>query len=285
MRKLGVLANCRKKDAAGVLRKLAELSARHGLSLVSDRDTGALLPGCEIQAAADLFERVDAVMALGGDGTMLRVVRALAGRDKPVIGVNIGSLGFLTSVAEQDMERALECLARDQYQISVRAIVEATLLRDGRALASYRGLNEVVVSSVTNRVVDLDVALDGDPVTSYMCDGVIVSTPTGSTGHSLSAGGPILTPETQALLMCLICPHTLSSRPMVVPASSELALSVGGATDRAQVTVDGQVGQMLEPADQVKVRCSSDSVRFIHLPGYSYFRVLRQKLHWSGSNV
>jgi len=229
--------------------------------------------------------QVDAIMAVGGDGTMLRVVRALEGRDVPVIGLNIGALGFLTSVAEKDLDRAFECLRDDKYEVSLRAIVECELFRGGARLAAYRGLNEVVVSSVSSRIVDLELEIDGAHVTSYACDDLIIATPTGSTGHSLSAGGPILSPETGALLISLICPHTLSSRPLVIPDSSTIRVTVVEAGEKVLLSVDGQVGQPMEAGDRVVVRRSGQGVRFLHLPGHSFFAVLRQKLHWSGSSV
>jgi len=141
-------------------------------------------------------------MTLGGDGTMLRAVRELDGRDTPIIGVKIGGLGFLTTISEDDVERALRCLARDDFTTSMRAMLDCRVEQRGKKVASYRALNDVVVSSGPSfRVVTLDVSIDGDNVTSYVCDGLIVSTPTGSTGHSLSAGGPILTPETPAFVI------------------------------------------------------------------------------------
>jgi NAD+ kinase len=189
-------------------------------------------------------------------------------------------------VAENDLDRALECLARDQYQISVRAVAEGAVVHAGREVSRYRALNEVLVTSGPSaRVITLDVSIDGEHVTSYVCDGLIVSTPTGSTGHSLSAGGPILTPGTAAFVVSVICPHTLSWRPLVVPDVSEIVIAAGGRDEEMCLSVDGQVGQELHEGDTVKVRRSARSVRFIHLPDHRYFSVLRQKLHWSGSNV
>jgi len=286
MKKLGVIANCRKARAAVVLQRLTEKARLLGIELLADEDTGALLEAGEVVPLTDLFDRVDAVMALGGDGTMLRVVRELHGRDKPVIGLNIGGLGFLTSIAEEDLDRALECLVGGDFILGPRVVAECTVARQGSEVAGYRALNEVVVSSgPSSRVVTLDLSIDGDNVTSYVCDGMVISTPAGSTGHSLSAGGPILTPETPAFVICLICPHTLSSRPLVVPDSSEILVTVSESAGELLLSVDGQVGQALVQADSVSVRRSARHVRFIHLPGHSYFSVLRQKLHWSGSNV
>ena len=269
-----------------VLKRLARTGKALGLQLFADRATARLIRSAKPMDVAEMLNAVDAVMALGGDGTMLRVVRELDGRDKPIIGVKIGGLGFLTSVSEDDVDRALRCLARGEFTTSIRAILDCRAERKGRKLASYRALNDVVVSSGPSaRVITLDVAIDGDSVTSYVCDGLIVSTPTGSTGHSLSAGGPILTPGTPAFVLSLICPHTLSSRPLVVPDRSEIVVLAAKSGGHLRLSVDGQVGRTLVQGDRVRVSKSQSGVRFIQLPGHSYFAVLRQKLHWSGSNL
>lgn len=286
MKNIGIIANCSKKRASDVLRELANKAKKLELNLFADEVTARLLKCAAVPPPGEMFDSVDTVIALGGDGTMLRVVRELDGRDKPVIGVNMGGLGFLTSVAEEELDRALECLAADDFIVSVRAIAESVVVRDGTEIARYRALNDVVVSrGPSSRVVTMDVSIDNDNVTSYVCDGLIVSTPTGSTGHSLSAGGPILSPETRAFMISLICPHTLSSRPLVVPDQSEISITAADSAGELILSVDGQVGQSLVQGDCVKVRRSEKNVRFIHLPGHSYFAVLRQKLHWRGSNV
>ena len=287
MKRLAVIANCTNVRAPEVLRKVADAAVGLGLELVADEPTARLLE-VGAQAPKDrLFDDVEAVMAIGGDGTMLRVVRELDGRDKPVIGVKLGGLGFLTSVSEDEIDRALASLAAGEVELSEWAVAEGEVVRGGETVARYRALNEFVVNNGTSsRVITLDVEVDGQKVTSYVCDGLIVSTAAGSTGHSLSAGGPILKPQTAALVIGLICPHTLSSRPLVVPDSSRILVTPAGVSaDRCTLSVDGQVGQRLLAGDAVRVGRSKRGVTFIHLPGYSYFGVLRQKLHWSGSNV
>ena len=273
-----------KERAPEVLKGLAEMAGKLNLDLVADEDTAPLLHRCRALPIDQLCDEVEAVMALGGDGTMLRAVRALDGRDKPVIGVNIGSLGFLTTVAEDELGQALKCLSTGDFNTSIRAIAEARLVRNNVEIAMYRGLNDIVVrSGPSGRVVTLDVALESEKVTSYICDGLIVSTPTGSTGYSLSAGGPIITPDTSAFVISLICPHTLSSRPLVVPDNIQISIKAARSSGDLRLNVDGQVGQPLGEGDCVKIRRSDKGVRLLHLPGYSYFSVLRQKLHWRGS--
>jgi len=286
MKTLGVIVNSPKPRAAEVTALIVQFAARHGLRLLADEGTARLVRSCPSCPMDSMLDQADALMVVGGDGTMLRAVRALNGRDKPVIGVNIGGLGFLTSVAEEDLERALRCLAADDYVVSVRSLAECLVEREGRETARDWALNDVVITrGPSARIVTLDVCVGEEKVTSYVCDGLIVSTPTGSTGHSLSAGGPILTPQTPAFVMSLICPHTLSSRPLVLPDHVEIVITAPKTTEPLVLSVDGRAGQTVDSADRVRVRRSGRSVRFIHLPGYSYFAVLRQKLHWSGSSV
>lgn len=286
MKTLAIIANCGKPRAADVLHRLASKAAALGLDLYTDEATAEHFKAAKAISSSEIFDLVDGVMALGGDGTMLRVARALNGRPNLLMGVNIGSLGFLTSVTEDEMETGLECLAQDKFLISHRTVANIRVERQGENIATYRGLNDVVVSrGPSSRVVTLDVFIGKDKGTSYVCDGLIVSTPTGSTGHSLSAGGPILTPETAAFVLSLICPHTLSSRPLVVPDQSEIAVKVADSSGELLLSVDGQVDQRLAQGDSIRVTRSPKDVRFALLPDYSYYAVLRQKLHWRGKSV
>lgn len=285
MKTLGVIANCSKERAANVLKKLADSAEALGLKLHASGETAQLLPGAPNEPFLEIFDSVDAVVVLGGDGTMLMAVRELHGLHKPLIGVNIGSLGFMTSVAEADLSAALECLRDETFIVSNRTVADCVVTHSGGE-EQYCALNDVVITSgPSSRITTLDVAVSGASLTSYVCDGLIVSTPTGSTGHSLSAGGPILTPEARAFVISPICPHTLSSRPLVVPDSSEISIGLGHHSGQAHLSVDGQVGLMLSHGDRVVVRRCDHYVRFLHLPDYDYFEVLRRKLRWRGSNV
>lgn len=286
MKRIGIIANCGKPHAREVLRRLSASARELGLSLVANGMTARLLKTAEVIPLDKPVRKLDALMALGGDGTMLKAVRMLDGRDIPVIGVNIGSLGFLTSVMEEDLVKALKCLSADKFLASVRAIVECRIKAGGRIAGRYRALNEVVIhNGASGRVINLEVSINGERVTSYVCDGLIVSTPTGSTGHSLSAGGPILVPEAPVFIINLICPHALSSRAVVVPDDSLISIVVAGTSGNARLSVDGQVDRSLKQGECAQIRRSPKSVTFIHLPGYSYFSLLREKLHWRGSNL
>ena len=287
MKRIGVMANLNKPSVADVLRRLASRArALHMEVVVCDEETARLLPGSERCSLAELPGRIDVLAALGGDGTLLHAVRQLQGADTPVLGVNLGSLGFMTSVPLENLETALDTLAAGSYTLSVRALAACRLSRDGEVAAEYHALNDVVIGwGAASRVITLELRLDNEDVSSYVCDGLIVSTPTGSTGHSLSAGGPILHPMAPVFVVSLICPHTLSHRPLVVPDGSVLRVRVAAANKELLLAVDGQEQKPVEEGDVLEVWRSPYNVRLVHLPGYSYFAVLRQKLHWRGSSV
>lgn len=286
MKYIGVIANTAKPHAPQVLNRVAERSEALGLKLVTCDETADLLPQAKRLPPAAFLEQIDFLIACGGDGTMLRSVRLLGRHDVPVLGVNLGSLGFMTSVPQEEAERAVDVLADGTFTTTQRTLAHARLLRGSSCLAEYDALNDVVIGwGASSRVITLTVELDGVEVTAYKCDGLIVSTPTGSTGHSLSAGGPILHPETPAFVISLMCPHTLSSRPLVLPDDGTIAVNVSSADKTLLLSVDGQEGHTLEQGDRLEVSRSPTGVRFIHLPGYNYFSVLRQKLGWRGSHV
>ena len=285
MKCIGLMANERKPRAAEALARLCACASALGFKLLADEQTRRLRgddPTVGALNAASLAT-VDAVVVLGGDGTMLRAVRELQGLDVPLMGVNVGGLGFMTSVAEADLERALDCLRQDAFTTSTRTVLDIIARRGGATLAVFRSLNEVALNTGTLRVITLSVQVDGEPMGEITGDGLIVATPTGSTGHSLSAGGPVLTPNAPALTITAICPHTLSARPLVVPDCSIIRVTVSSAAGEVICTSDGQVSRSLRTGDEVMVKKSAQSVRFLHLPGYSWFGVLRQKLHWRGS--
>lgn len=286
MKTLGLCANVGKTRAPEVLQRIAARASDLNMRLVVDRQTAALAPDLETAPVEDFAGRVEAVIALGGDGTLLRAIHELRESDIPVMGVNIGGLGFLTSVSEDEIDDAMACLAGDHIVVIPNPIMEATVVRDDQAVATYHALNEVVVArGPTSRMVGLDLHIGGDAVTTYSCDGILVATPVGSTGYSLSSGGPILVPGTPALVITLICPHTLGSRPMVVPDSSEIGISTQTAEQELLLSTDGQAAQPLASGDTVRVRRSEHVARLLHLPGHSFFALLRQKLHWRGSNL
>ena len=286
MKTIGIVANCTKPSARAVLRRLNRLANKLGIRLMAAEPTADLLPAAIRARPEDMIRRIDFLLVLGGDGTMLNAIRLLEGRDIPVLGVNLGSLGFLTSVAQQKIDRALNCLAHGRYTTSRRTLADCLVRRAARITSRYRALNDVVIDrGASSRIVTLNLWVDDEEVSSYAADGLIISTPTGSTGHSLSAGGPILHPASRSFVISPICPHTLSVRPLVIPDDQRIAVAVAKSAGDLRLAVDGQVGEPLRTGDRIEIRRSPRSIRFIHLPDYSYFAVLRQKLHWRGSTL
>jgi NAD+ kinase len=226
----------------------------------------------------------DLVIVLGGDGTLLSVARATGTRRVPILGVNLGTLGFLTEINIDETMEALEKVAKGEVHIESRMRLEVTVIRDDQMLATHLALNDAVVTKTAiSRMIDLETCADGVEVTTYHADGLIVATPTGSTAYSLSGGGPILHPSLDAVVLVPICPHTLSSRPLVVSAASRFEIRMGhsGEQPEAQLTCDGQTTVELAPADRIIIAQKKRRLRLVHPRGHDYFATLRAKLHWA----
>jgi len=226
---------------------------------------------------------VDFAVVLGGDGSVLRAARALAHHHIPLLGVNVGHFGFLTETTLPDLEDVLEKVLAGHYVLAERMMLDCALERDGRDVLVTLGLNEAVVSrTALSRLITLDFEVDGEQVTTYRADGIIVATPVGSTAHSLAAGGPLLYPEFDALVVTPICPHTLSNRPLVLPGTSVVTMTVGDGAEAPALTVDGQVNRRLATGDRVRVRRADVSLRLIRTGRRTFFETLRNKLDWRG---
>lgn len=284
--RLGLFVNCEKPAATEVLEQLARHAAAKNIELVATEPVVGLLPTVRAVSENDLPTAVDVLMVLGGDGTMLRAVRLLNGAQTPVLGVNLGSLGFLACVAQSELAQAMQSLADGNFNVEKRAMIDITIERKGKPSLQHRALNDAVLDhGISTRILTLEIEVGGDPIGEFMCDGVIVATPTGSTGHSLAAGGPVAHPGSRVLVISLICPHTLSTRPLVVPDDSEIVLRVARCIGSALISCDGRQGEPMMPGDCARLCRSKQDALFVSLPGFSYFSVLRQKLHWRGSNV
>jgi len=231
------------------------------------------------------LESADADLALvfGGDGAILKTARRLGRNRVPVCGVNLGKLGFLATLTDTNLAESLRPIMRGDFMVAPAMTFNCSVLRGGAAVHEARGVNDAVISrGALSRIIPVDVCLDGERIATYNGDGVIVSTPLGSTAHSLSAGGPIVEPGIDALILTPICPHTLSNRPLVVPADSEVELAVTENSHGAALTIDGQVFQELAEGDRVIVRLAEERLNLVRSSGYSYYRTLREKLGWSG---
>ena len=237
----------------------------------------------------ELARRCELVIVVGGDGTLLDAGRDLAPAQVPLLGINQGRLGFMTDVAPESMHEHLAAIVRGQYESEERLLLSATVERNGKRDGARRlAVNDVVIrNQATIRMIEFETWLDHEFISSHRADGVIVASPTGSTAYALSGGGPLLHPRLSALALVPICPHTLSDRPIVVDGQSPIRIVIRGV-DRAQamVTFDGQTSETLEPGDVVEVGRAERGLRLIHPTGYSYFRILRDKLRWgSGPSV
>ncbi len=285
-RSIAVTVNSRSATARGRLTELLALLKAANVEALLDHEAATLTGTESGQPLADLATRVDLVIVLGGDGTLLGAVRELQGAMPPVLGINLGHLGFLTAVSGDTMNENLPPILAGRFRLSERHLLEASLLRQGTAIATHQALNDAVISrGAFTRVVRLDVHLDGALLTQYVGDGMIFASATGSTAYSLSAGGPILLPTTRAFVITPICPHALSDRSVIAGRDSVARCTVVDAAGELLLTIDGQIQTRLEVGDQIEVRRAARTVQMVMPEDQSFFDVLRQKLKWSGSNV
>lgn len=277
----GICLKPGQEDVADLARELEKWLVDRGVEVLLDPEAGRSASSRGVPRG-ELAGRVDLLVVLGGDGTLLAVARAVGARDVPLLGVNLGTLGFLTETARDDLFPALESVLAGRFAIEERMRIEVSVDRGRERLDQYIALNDAVISNTAlSRLVHLETRAEGGPVTIYHADGLIVSTPTGSTAYSLSAGGPLVLPALEAILLTPICAHTLTQRPLVLPATLVIEVRVqdtrGG---QVHLTVDGQVGLDLEEGDCVTVRRSAHPTRLLVPPERNRFGVLRAKLRW-----
>ena len=287
IKRVGLVANPDKVNCRPAVQKAAALITEAGRLVLSDKPT-ADLAGLKAAGSPDtrqLTRQADLILVFGGDGTMLRVAREAAGSNTPILGINVGGLGFLTAVSSEQLPRALACVWSGDFAVEPRSLIEAAGQTQDR-LAQQTALNDFVVSRGTvPRLVELEVSVDDAVLTRYRCDGLIVSSPTGSTAYSLAAGGAIVSPNAEVFTLTPICPHTLSNRSVIVSLNSVVRVRVLSRKVETILSADGQVQTQLSAGDIVEIRRSQRGVRLLRLSGSSFFETLRQKLHWSGSNV
>jgi len=225
--------------------------------------------------------KADLAVVVGGDGTLLAAARLLGDRQVPILAINHGGLGFLTEVTLEEMYPALERVLGGHFIAEPRMMMDIAVVRAGKQLADYRALNDVVINKGSlSRIIELDVRVDGQYVSSFRADGLIVATPTGSTAYSLSAGGPIIFPTMSAMVVTPICSHTLTNRPIVLPPGVKIDVKLHSSQDEVYITVDGQVGLTLQIDDRLTIEKSDVPVKLVAPAGKNYFDVLRGKLKW-----
>jgi NAD+ kinase len=283
--KVGILARTDKPQSATLVRSLAEALAGRGVEVLLENNTAALTgsPGVDDR---QLASSCDLLLVLGGDGTILRALHRMRGVAPPIFGINVGSLGFLTGVSGEDWSRAVDSIAAGDFKLSSRTLLRVELERDGRIVETFTGLNDAVVSrGHHSQLIKVEVRIDGEELSVYHADGLIVATPTGSTAYSMSAGGPLLLPDSACLVITPICPHVLTNRSTVVADTSQLELRLVSPGPGVTVNVDGQEIREFGPADLLRVSRAEEKLRLATLPGRTFSGVLREKLKWSGSNV
>lgn len=274
MKSLAIITKKHQPDAWQAGRALEDWSRDRGLDAVlwvNDPDPLAL----------PLPPGVEFIVVMGGDGTLLSVARRYGQKGLPILGVNVGGLGFLTEVSLEELYPALEQVLAGHYEVEERMMLSATIFREGQPFWEEAVLNDAVINKgALARIVELPTWIDGEYLTTYRADGLIISTPTGSTAYTLSAGGPIVYPTLRHVLLLPICPHTLSMRPIILPETVTVAVTLDKKAEDVYLTVDGQVGQALQPGDRVEVKCAPHHLKLIKSPRRSHFEVLRAKLGW-----
>ncbi|MBK8761475.1 MAG: NAD kinase [Sulfuritalea sp.] len=284
-RRIALIGKYRSPEIAESLRALAAQLSALGREIMIEEATAAAV-GSNGYAVANyeaLGAGADLAIVLGGDGTMLNAARQLARFDVPLVGINQGRLGFMTDIALDAMEGSIEALLAGQFVPEQRVLLDAEVLRDGRREFATLALNDVVVNKGdTGRMIELDVKVDGELIHVLRADGLIISTPTGSTAYALSANGPILHPSVAGIAIVPLCPHALSNRPITVSDGSRIDIGLLPTHD-ARVHFDGQGRFDARAGDVLRVARSRHSITLLHPPGYSYFAMLREKLHWSST--
>ncbi|MDD5455050.1 MAG: NAD(+)/NADH kinase [Candidatus Ratteibacteria bacterium] len=283
MKNIAIIANLAKEKVPTVIRKLIRDLEKRDVNIFLLEDAAKFLQRKDLRANGEKIRKnAQLLISLGGDGTLLKASRIVRGENIPILGVNMGSLGFLTEISYKNLSKALSMLFSKKYCIEKRNMLSIGVQDDKKRLFA---LNDVVLSrGASARIVELKTYVDGNYLTTFASDGLIVSSSTGSTAHSLSSGGPIVYPSMDCILIVPICPHTLSNRPLVVPSNSKIKVKMltEGTVD---YTIDGQICGKLNKGDEIEVRLAPFAVSLIRLKKKNFYELLRKKLKWSGSSV
>lgn len=279
--KIGIVAHPHKDEAPGALREVRAALEGRGFETILDEGTAGLVGESGVER---FWDGVDLVISLGGDGTLLETVHRMGGCEAPVAGVNIGTLGFLTTCTNDEIEALADVLERGEQKIVQRAVLKVRMEEDGGGEREFLGLNEVVLMrGETGRLVSLEARVDGELLNRYRADGLIVATPTGSTAYSLAAGGPLIGPRAGVFVLTPVCPHSLSNRSLVLGDDSVIEILPAGESDESiMFTVDGREVLRLAPDSVVRVEKGEKPFCLIRMPNHSFYETLRKKLHWFG---
>jgi NAD+ kinase len=279
--RIGIIGKTNKQEVFGITDDLCKWLKERGIETYVESEIGFKIGHLNSIPRERLPEHSDVVLVFGGDGTFLDVARLVCRYNIPILGVNLGGLGFLTEITTDELRPAVEEIINGNYVVEKREMLTATIHRDAEIIGDYSVLNDVVINKgVVARIIDLAIYIDGSHVTSFRADGLILSTPTGSTAYSLSAGGPIVYPTLPLTLITPISPHTLTNRPLVVSNETVIRVKILTETMDVYLTLDGQVGVTLKKDDEIEVRKSDTYVKMIRSPFRDYFTILKTKLMW-----
>lgn len=281
--KIGIIANIEKPNAAEYTIRLQKWIQSMGLEAFLESALAARIGQAPGYDRDELASQVDLVVVFGGDGTLLMAARSMCRHDTPILGINLGTFGFLTVVNLNEMFNALEMILKGEYRIEHRMMLDAIVLRNREEVGKYTVLNDAVVNrGNVFRLLELETVVDDEYLTTYKADGLIVSTPTGSTAYSLSAGGPIVFAKHDCIIVNPICPHTLTNRPIILPDTSVFRVAIWSGEGEASLTLDGQISFQLNPGDIIVLKKSKYFTRLIVSPHRDYLEILRSKLGWGG---
>ena len=287
MERIGIVAKQNQPDALTVVRDLVQRFISKGIRVYVEKEIESLLqlPSSKtllnFMKPEEIAAHAEMIICLGGDGTLLRVARLVGDHEVPILGVNLGGLGFLTETTLNELDRVLEDVIRGAYKKDEREILKAAVIRRGKKMAEFMVLNEAVINKgALARIIDIEVTIDGEHLTTFKADGLIISTPTGSTAYNLSAGGPIVYPSLQCIIVTPICSHTLTNRPIVIPDDVEIQALLRTKQQEVFLTLDGQQMFPLEFEDIVTLRKAPSPIFLVKSPHRNYFEVLKEKLNW-----
>jgi NAD+ kinase len=283
IRTVGIIARPRREDIARVVPPLIAWLRKHDAKVICDSESG----DCVGALAGEVLKReefpasADLLIVLGGDGTLLSAARLAAARKVPILAVNLGGLGFLTTVSQDEIYVMLEEIFSNKHRVSERVMLEAEIVRGGAVIRRQIALNDAVLNKAAlARIMDLELRVDGEYVTTYKSDGLILSTPTGSTAYSLAAGGPIIYPIVEAFVVTPICPHTLTNRPLVIPDSAKIEIDFKAENGSVFLTLDGQIGVELFQGDCIRMQKAPEKLYLVRPAKKQYYEILRSKLKW-----
>jgi len=284
-KKIGVFCKPKAPSATDILGRLIPWLRKQNYHIFLDTGTAAIINETSSYEKREISQQADLLIVLGGDGTLLSIARAAHPHNIPILAVNLGSLGFLAEISIDELYPTLENILAGKFEIENRMLLNACIWRNGEKVEDHNVLNDVVINKgAVARIISLQVLVNGQYMTSYRADGLIIATPTGSTAYSLSAGGPIIHPSMHTLVLSPICPFTLTNRSILIPDQSIIQVKLAAEYDDVRVTLDGQEGYDMRAGDILKIKKTKTSLQLIRGPNKNYYQILRDKLHWGSQS-